>query len=132
MNTVLELTEGRGVDLVLDAVGGAARTRSLEILAPLGRLVMYGNASAEPEIQVVTTELRERAIGAIGFNLSLMRRRYPDAVRESAGPLLEWLAEGRLRIDVTRVFALADAAKAQSHIESRASRGKLLLQVAND
>lgn len=130
--SVREATDGHGVDLVLDAVGGSARTKSLDVLAPLGRLVMYGNASAEPEIQLSTTDLRERVITVSGFNLSIMRRTYPERALECAEMLLGWMRVRKLRIDVTRVFPLAEAAEAHRHMESRASRGKLLLQAADD
>lgn len=126
---VLAGTGGKGVDLVFDAVGGATRARSLEVLAPQGRLVMFGNASGEKELSVVTTELREKSIGVVGFNLTSFKRHHPEVTQQSAQKILGWMTDGKLKVDVTEVFPLANAAAAHEHLEGRASRGKLLLQV---
>jgi NADPH2:quinone reductase len=127
---VKELTGGKGPDIVLDAVGGDVGTRCLEILATFGRLVMYGNASAEKEMHISTNELRERVLSAVGFSLNGLRRNRPDVMRESAATIIGYLTSGKMRIDVSRIFPLADAAEAHRHIESRASMGKLLLDAS--
>ncbi len=65
---VLEATEGRGVDVVLDPVGGEVRQRSFELLAPFGRLVTYSNISREPEAVPDATWMRARCVGYLGFS----------------------------------------------------------------
>lgn len=122
-------TGGRGVDVVIDAVGGTVRARAYACLAPLGRLVHYGNASGSPEEMPSELEQRSRLIGTSGFSIKALRRARPDLIRASAERILGWMVEGRLRIEVQEVLPLAAAAEAHRRLESRRVTGKLLLRV---
>ena len=124
---VLATTGGRGVDLVLDAVGGEARRQSLAVLAHEGRHVLFGNASAQPEMDVSTRLLRDKQLTITGFHLTAVRTRHPELVRAAVNDLLAWLVDGRLRFCVTEVLPLGRAADAHRLLETRQSRGKLLL-----
>jgi NADPH:quinone reductase len=126
---VRELTGGRGVDVVLDGVGGEPRRQGQEALAPFGRLIHFGNTSGEPEAFISPLFLRPRNLSSIGFSLDSLRDERPALAQDSAKLLLGWLAEQRLRIDVTRIFPLDEAAAAHRHVESRGSVGKILLRV---
>jgi NADPH:quinone reductase-like Zn-dependent oxidoreductase len=138
---VRRLTSGRGVDVVLDPIGGRSFTDSYRMLAPLGRLVMYGVSSIAPGERrniwrALTTilqmprfkplSLMDRNRGVFGLNLGHLwdeRRRLTDAMMF----VLSEVAAGHLRPVVARTFPLDRAADAHRFIQSRSNIGKVLL-----
>ena len=140
---VKRLTNGRGVDVVLDAIGGASFAASYRLLAPLGRLVMYGVSSiASGERRSVwralTTILRMPSFkplslmnwnrGVFGLNVGHLwdeRRRLVDAMTF----LVAEAAASRLRPVVARTFPLERAADAHRFMHSRSNIGKVVLTV---
>ncbi len=126
---VLEATEGRGADIVLDAVGGEVREAGFRSLGVLGRLVQFGNSSGQPESQPSPLESRERAIGSCGFHLGRLRGSRPDLIRSGAARLLEWMQAGELRIEVGEHVPLTAVREAHRRLESRQVVGKLLLDL---
>jgi len=120
-----DATGGAGVDVVVDPVGGEARTRSL---ATLGRLVAMGNASNADDVTVSANDLWFSGRGVLGFNLALLSARSPGRVRAAGEEALRLVARGAVRVDVTDVLPLDQAAEAHRRIEARAVRGKLVLR----
>jgi NADPH2:quinone reductase len=125
---VLDATAGRGVDVILDSVAGEVFTAGLTALAPFGRLVAFGNASGTPGT-VRTNELHPTNRAVIGYSSGSYRKLRPNALRPAADASLQLVAEGKVHVLVGARFALRDAADAHRLIESRASRGKVLLTV---
>jgi NADPH2:quinone reductase len=128
-SAVLADTGGRGVDVVLDPVGGQVRARSFGILAPFGRLVTYSNISREPEVVPDAEWMRARCVGYAGFSGGQLPRRAPELVRPSLLEAAELVGSGVLDIAVSQVFPLAQAADAHRVFERRAAVGKLILAV---
>jgi NADPH2:quinone reductase len=126
---VREVTGGRGVDVVLDPVGGAVRARSFELLAPFGRLITYSNISREPEVAPDAGWLRARAAGYAGFSGGQLPHRAPELVRPALLEAVELVRTGVLDIAVTATYPLAQAAEAHRVFERRAAVGKLVLTV---
>ena len=126
---VLAATAGRGVDVVLDPVGGEVRARSFELLAPFGRLVNYSNISREPEVVPDGTWMRARCVGYLGFSGGQLPRRDPSLVRPSLLESAELVASGAVEVRVTSVFPLEQAAEAHRVFERRAAVGKFVLAV---
>jgi NADPH2:quinone reductase len=126
---VLAATAGRGVDVVLDPVGGEVRARSFELLAPFGRLVNYSNISRAPEVVPEATWMRARCVGYLGFSGGQLPRRDPSLVRPSLLESAELVASGAVEVRVTSVFPLDQAAEAHRVFERRAAVGKLVLAV---
>jgi NADPH2:quinone reductase len=120
---------GRGLDVIFDSIGGQTRARGLELLAPLGRLVLYGNATDEPERGVPESVLRREVKGIVGFSTVALAERDPVRARAISDAALNAFARGDLPIDVTEVLPLADAPRAHVLLEGRTSTGKLLLAV---
>lgn len=120
------LTDGRGVQVVYDAVGKDTFDASLKSLAPRGSLVLYGEASGV----VPDFDVRKLLFGG-SLRLTRTGLDHHIATRaeflERAEAVLGWLAQGRLRPHVGSTYPLAAAADAHRAIESRATRGKLLL-----
>ncbi|MDH4117269.1 MAG: zinc-binding dehydrogenase [Acidimicrobiia bacterium] len=121
------LTEGRGVDVVFDPIGGAVRARSWEALADFGRLVHFGNASHEPEVVPAADALRARGLGYMGYSGGQHAVRDPQTVRSSWLEAVDLVASGRVVIEVTEVFSLADAARAHALFEGGETVGKVVL-----
>ncbi|MGH9271282.1 MAG: quinone oxidoreductase family protein [Ilumatobacteraceae bacterium] len=124
---VRELTDGRGVDLVVDPVGGQTLEASIASLAYRGRISWVGRAGREqapPEVW----PLMERNASMTGVFLGAEIAVHPARVRAMIERLLQRVADGELRVVVDRVFPLAEAADAHRHIESRQALGRVLLR----
>jgi NADPH:quinone reductase len=123
---VLKLTDGRGVDLILDAVGQPTFEEGLRCLAPFGHLVLYGRAGGPTDpLNLVTLSPKSHKVS--GFMLPTVTRSFPDKTRESAQRCFALMREGRLKLHIDKTFPLAQAADAHRYLESRQSMGKLLL-----
>jgi NADPH:quinone reductase len=122
---ILEANGGQKVDAVLHMAGGDAFDAELRALAPLGRLVVFGNAARESR-QIDSSVLLHGSKAVIGFWLvHVLARR--DLAVPLIGELLGALASGALRVTVGGVYPLSEAAAAHQALESRQSSGKLLL-----
>jgi NADPH2:quinone reductase len=126
---VLDLTDGRGVDVVFDPIGDAVRAKSWEALADFGRLVHFGNASHTPEVVPPADQLRARGLGYVGYSGGQHAVRDPDTVRASWVEAVDLVATGRVEIHVSGVFGLEDAARAHELMERGDTVGKLVLAV---
>ncbi|POX60421.1 quinone oxidoreductase [Streptomyces sp. Ru62] len=128
---VRRATDGRGVDLVLDPVGGDTLRRGLDSLAVFGRLVSFGNASGEEPWQVGQPELYAQGRSVGGFSILTLARTAPEALRTLAERAFRTVADGTVSLPVTAEFPLAEAAEAHRLMGGRGSTGKLLLRVAD-
>jgi NADPH2:quinone reductase len=126
---VMAATGGRGVDVVLDPVGGDVRARSFPLLAAFGRLVTYSNISAEPETAPGAEWLRARCIGHIGFSAGQLSGRDPAVMRPVLEEAAALVGSGEVDPGVTAVYPLDRAADAHRVFEDRAASGKLILAV---
>jgi NADPH2:quinone reductase len=117
-------TDGRGVDLVVDPVGGATLAASLRALAYRGRAITVGNASRDRQPLDVSTLMggNQSLTGVfLGAEIATPRARAMIA-RHIAD-----VAAGDLRVVVDRTFPLAEAAAAHAYIESRQAVGRVVL-----
>jgi len=121
-----ELTGGHGVHAVYDGVGKDTFAAGLDALRPRGTMALYGYASGEPEPLVL-----DRLGG--GRSLYVTRPTLPaytatrDDLLARAEQVLEWVATGKLRVLIGGRYPLDEARRAHEDLESRATRGKLLL-----
>ncbi len=123
---VLRLTDGRGVDLILDAVGKPTFEEGLRCLAPFGHLILYGRAGGPTDpLNVATLSAKSQKVS--GFMVPTVTRNFPDKTRESAERCFALMREGRLKLHIGKTFPLAEAAEAHRYLESRQSTGKLIL-----
>jgi NADPH2:quinone reductase len=114
-----------GVDLVLDSVAGPTLQRSLDLLAPLGRVVIYGAADGEPGTVPVTALYALRSV--TGFSLLSWRVACPEQARSDVAEIAEHAAAGRLRAVVHARLPLTAAAEAHRILEERSQLGRVLL-----
>lgn len=127
VEAVREASGGRGVDLVLESVGGAIGAASLDLLAPGGRLVVYGASSHEP-VNLATQALMGRGLSVIGYSMGAQTS--PAAMANGLRVLLGAVAEGRLQPTVGARVPLAEAAAAHRLMAARQTTGKVVLDVA--
>ncbi len=139
---VLELTDGRGADVIYDPVGGDAFAASMRCVAPEGRIIPMGFASGVIP-QIPANILLVKNVTVIGFYYgyyngwggktaptpkeadALARRR--ALVMDAQEELMRWFTEGRLKAMVAGKFDLADYVKAFKLIEERTVVGKAVL-----
>ena len=139
---VLEITGGRGADVIYDPVGGSAFDVSLRCIAPEGRLIPMGFASGTIP-QIPANILLVKNVTVIGFYygywngwggknepspkeaaaLAKRRAMVADAQRE----LMHWFTEGKLRATIAGSFDLSDWVEAFKLIEQRTVVGKAVL-----
>ncbi|WP_327097934.1 zinc-binding dehydrogenase [Nocardia vinacea] len=126
---VREATGGRGVDIVLDPVGGQTLRRGLESLALFGRLISYGNASGEPGWQIGQPELYPRGLSISGFSILGLTADASQVLREIADRAFRLVTTRQVELPITAEFPLSEVAEAHRLMASRASTGKLVLVV---
>jgi NADPH2:quinone reductase len=123
---VQRLTNARGVDLVVDAVGGDTLQRSLLCLAYRGRCITVGNVS-RGDMKVDPAPLSAGNRSLTGVFLGAEALFQPARVRAMLDAILADLAKGALQVVVDRTFPLAEAGAAHAYIESRAAFGRVVL-----
>jgi NADPH2:quinone reductase len=126
--SVMEITEGRGVDVVYDAVGKDTIHRSMHCLTKRGLCVNYGGASGLVD-SISPLEIAEA--GSIFFTRPHLADYMQDTneIADRTDDLFAAVRAGTLKATIDQVFPLAEARAAHETIEGRGTRGKLLLDV---
>ena len=117
---VLDATDGKGADIIIEMVGGEMGKRNFECLAVKGEMIVYGAASGE-DFQISALSLLGKMQTVRGYNLNLET---PSNMAKFTGELMRHLGEGSLKVSVTE-FPLEDAVKAHQAIEGRKTTGKV-------
>lgn len=121
---VMRLTDKKGVDVVVDSVGGPTLQGSINALAYRGRVSMVGAAGREPMVVDVGTMMGgNRQLRGVFLGAEIMTDRVHDNIQR----LIDEAARGELEVMVDKVFPLSDAAGAHAYIESRAAVGRVVL-----
>lgn len=125
---VRTLTDGKGVDVIYDPVGGAYTEPALRSIAWRGRLLVVGFANGEIP-QIPANLLLVKGAAAVGVFWGEFARREPTANQMMMAALFGWLAQGRLKPQVSQSFALADAPRALESLLARRAVGKLVIKL---
>jgi NADPH2:quinone reductase len=121
------LTDGAGVDVVYDPVGGPYAEAALRSTAWGGRFLVIGFAAGEiPKLPLNLVLLR--GCDVRGVYWGQFTERFPDNHRANMTQLLQWCAEGKLSAHVHAVYPLAQAAAALKVLADRKAMGKILLR----
>jgi NADPH2:quinone reductase len=127
-DAVKELTDGRGVDIVLDPVGGDRFTDSLRSLAPGGRLLVVGFTGGEiPTVKV--NRLLLNNVDVVGVGWGAWAGTHPGALAEQWAALEKLLSSGRLSPPEPEVYPLDQAGAAVASLENRTAKGKVVVRV---
>lgn len=125
---VMEITNGKGVDVVYDPVGGDVFDSSLRCLAWEGRLLTIGFASGRiPEAKANYLLVKNTSV--VGVHWGAYMRKSPGVVVASLQTLFGWYAEGVLNPHVSETFPLNEGAEAMKALLSRRTTGKVVLTV---
>jgi NADPH2:quinone reductase len=125
---IKELTSGKGVDVIYDAVGGPYTEPALRSSAWRGRLLVVGFAAGDiPKIPLNLTLLKGCSI--VGVFWGDFTRREPKVFAESIEQLGKWFREGKLKPHVSQTFPLEKAVDALKLMAARKVKGKVVLTV---
>jgi len=123
---VRRLTGGRGVHAVYDSVGRDTFSKSLNCLRMRGYMVLYGQSSGA--VAPVDPQLLNQKGGLFLTRPALHHYNHDRAeVLRRANDLFDWISSGQLSVRIDKTFPLEEAAEAHRYIESRQSKGKILL-----
>jgi NADPH2:quinone reductase len=120
---VMRVTNNRGVDVVLEMIGGEVYQKSLQALAPGGRLFSIGGAfGAIPDLPPTLTEGRK----ATRFSITNYLKAKPDDFKQ-LDEILKLVAEMKFQVVIGKSFPLAETRAAQRYLEGREHFGKVML-----
>ena len=124
VKSVMKLTDNKGVNLVVDSVGGSTLQGSILSLGYRGRVSMVGAAGREPmRVDVGSLMGGNRSLSGVFLGAEIAT----DRVHNMIQTLVDEVAEGKLKVLVDRTFPLSQAAEAHAYIESRKAVGRVLL-----
>ena len=122
--SVMKLTDNKGVNLVVDSVGGPTLQGSILSLAYRGRVSMVGQAGREPmTVDVGSLMGGNRSLSGVFLGAEIMTDRAHDMIQR----LIDEAARGEFQVVIDREFPLSQAAAAHTYIESRAAVGRVLM-----
>ena len=125
---VMALTDGKGVDVVFDPVGGELFDSALSSLGWGGRILLVGFVGGIPRIPANRLLVKHRS--ALGSALRYFRWHAPEKLARSAEELMRWYAEGKLKPLVSERYPLEESAKAIRRLTERQAHGKVVVVVA--
>lgn len=125
-NEIMALTEGRGVDLTLESLGGDYLSQVVRSTAWEGRIVVVGFASGGQN-PLKPGHLLVKNIGVMGVASTAYFQRDPEVLRQALAEMLEMVQEGRLNPPVDRVYPLEETVQALEHVQRGGVRGKIIL-----
>ncbi|MGK4583934.1 quinone oxidoreductase family protein [Kitasatospora sp. HPMI-4] len=127
---VRSATDGRGVDLILDPLGTTALSLDLELAAPGGRVVLFGNATgAAIDALPPVDRLLRGNLTITGFSHRGLVANAPARVAAATGRILGFLADGRLTMPVTEVPGLAEIPAAHDLLAEGRGSGKYVARI---
>ena len=118
--------KAKGMNVVYDSVGKSTFMQSLDCLRPRGMMVNFGNASG-PAPDIAPLLLTQK--GSLFLTRPSLAHHLatPEELAWRAGDVLNWIAQGKLKLHIHKVYPLAEAAQAHRDLEGRGTTGKLLL-----
>lgn len=121
---VRRLTDNRGVNLVVDPVGGTTLQKSILSLAYRGRVSLVGQAGRDPaKVDVSTMMQGNQSLSGVFLGAEIATDRVHDNIQRH----VDDVAAGKLKVLIDKTFPLKDAAAAHEYIESRKAVGRVLL-----
>ncbi|WP_417317465.1 NADPH:quinone oxidoreductase family protein [Emcibacter sp.] len=126
-----EITEGKGVNVVYDAVGGDIFRACFRAMAPEGRILVIGFASGDIP-QVPANHLLVKNIELIGFYWGAYKEFKNQVLVDSAKRLLQWYEDGKIKPHISKKFPLEETVEAIRSLRDRKSSGKVVVMMGAD
>jgi NADPH2:quinone reductase len=122
---VMKLTDGVGVDRVLECVGGDILTKSIEALAPGGSLMIYGRASGNLP-PIMPEQIFAKNLHIVGLNIG--GKPWTQAMHRAAlDEILAMAGSGKIKPVISQTFPMAQVRDAHMHLSNRKTMGKVVL-----
>ncbi|MFD1541939.1 quinone oxidoreductase family protein [Nonomuraea guangzhouensis] len=121
--------DGEHFDVILDPIGGQTRLANLERLAAHGRIVVYGNIATFEPVSVSANDLLMRGTSMLTYNSNLLSQTHPERLADSVRRALELVGDGKVGIDITAEYELADVETAIADLAGGATRGKSIVRI---
>jgi phthiocerol/phenolphthiocerol synthesis type-I polyketide synthase C len=125
---ILDVTDGYGVDVILNSLPGEAIQRGVQILAPGGRFIELGKKDVHADANLGLAGLAKSASFAV-VDLDLNLRLQPARYREMLGHILKQVSDGKLQVLPVTEFSLHDAADAFRLMASGRHTGKIVVSI---
>lgn len=125
--SIAALTDGNGVDVCYDPVGGDLFDEALSSLGWGGRILVIGFVGGVPKIPANRLLVKHRS--AMGSSLRYFRQRRPDQLRASVEELIRWWQEGKLKPLVSQHFPLEEVPAAMAELLERRAVGRIVITV---
>ncbi len=122
------LTDGKGVEVVYDGVGQATLLKGFDCLKPRGMMVAFGNASG-PAAPVDLLMLSQKGSLYVTRPTLFTYIASREDLEWRSSDMFRWIGEGKLKINIDKIYPLSEAAQAQRDLEGRKTTGKLLLKI---
>jgi NADPH:quinone reductase len=123
--TVLEKTGGKGVDILLESIGGDIFEKNFECLAPFGRYILFGSTRGPGE-PFAPRRLMQKSQSLTGFYLPVYLAR-PDLIHQGMEFLVKATADKKLKPSIAQVLPLSQTAEGHRLLEDREVQGTILL-----
>jgi NADPH:quinone reductase len=121
-------TDGKGVDVVYDCVGGPHAEPAIRAMNWAGRFLVIGFAAGDiPKIPLNLLLLKSCSLVGVFWGAHVQRD--PAANAKNMAQIAGWVAEGRLKPHIHKVFPLAETADAIRELDRRASTGKVIIKI---
>jgi NADPH2:quinone reductase len=130
VEAALAYTQGQGVDLVIDSLGGDTLEQCFDVLRPYGRVINIGEASGYPDFDI-RAKLYERSTSLAGFEV-LHAQPGSELWARGVDAIVDGFVSGRLTLSIVDCFPLQDAVKAHELLQQRGVQGKVILSVSTD
>ncbi len=128
LEKVKDLTNGKGVDVILNSIAGETIERDLKCLALFGRIVLCGHASGKPG-RIFSDQIQASNRSVLGFSFGSIRRHRPELVAPTMDAIINLIEKTKLKMIVGKRFSLEAAKDAHLWMASRKNTGKILLKV---
>jgi len=126
VDNINSLTNSKGVDVILNPIGGDTIQKDLECLAPFGRLVLFGNlanANYCPTISSLFTLNQS----ILGFSFGHYRRYRPEDIQNTMDRVINLVASGKIEMQIAKRVPLKNVQQAHRLLENQEILGKLIL-----
>lgn len=123
---VRRITDGQGVNIVIETAGGDTLNQALDAMAPFGRMIFLGQSSGKTAL-VDPWRLTSMNHSVVGFYIGAYLAN-ADLLMATIGELIRFVASGQVKIQVGTVLPLSQAAEAHRLLEGRQTTGKVVLQ----
>jgi len=127
-STIKEITEGKGVDVIYDPVGGEYSEAAFRGIAWNGRFLVVGFAAGDiPKIPLNLPLLKGAAVVGVFWGAFAMKN--PKANMQNTMTLMKWQAEGKLKPHIHAIYDLNETSIALEEMTNRKVRGKMIVQI---